>query len=776
MAAEKDDDAGIIAAAAVPERVVKDAVPLSSGRTIAARRRRRRAEQEVAAARDILTTEFRVKREERAKVLRVAVRQKIDELRETDDLRVSRRQRREAQKAAAVARKQELEAQLTVHGRGGNRVPTATGKAVDARPTSPRKLSEDEWQKKVARCEHEAPNNLTEIYSLAEIRAERRRAVKAAKRFRTAKRLWRLQQKQGQQQSAVDERASEQPKKRAPQRRKTKAYQYERQGCYGDVELRKDDGGHYLRVAQLRAVGTSAPICLPTALLALTKKHVQEVRLDSCAQYSVAGEELRKYGRCLTGNAAVDILEGFRGGTSRVLGVWRFLGTTRYQQRITINTLLVEGQGDELLVGDDWMMDFGTRELTYIDVQGQKVILPFTCHGVSTLPQLDQPRKAVVRLAKTRKLGTNTYNIVKLHVDAEDGTTGIFMPKPCSKRHLLLAPTVDIVWHGTVSAQVLNVESRREKLPAREALGTWKPVKEDMELLAVNGELERERVAAWVSKLKKEYAEPLTDEEKLDISEMEQEDRDLVIALLRQYSGIVEKKTGCPPLARVNVEHNINTGDAAPIMLRRRHAVAENTLIYKEVDDMLQQGVIEPGQGAWGFPVVIVRKKDESVRFCIDYRALNAVTLKDVYPLPRVDETLEALLGSQRFSSLDLHSGYWQLGVAASDKPKTAFTTRRGLFQYTRMPFGLCNAPSTFQRLLDCVLRGLTWVCCLVYLDDVIIFTKGSVAQHVVELAIVLERLSEAGLSLKVSKCAFATTRMEYLVLDLTPEGIKPTE
>uniref|UniRef100_H3G6K9 Reverse transcriptase domain-containing protein n=1 Tax=Phytophthora ramorum TaxID=164328 RepID=H3G6K9_PHYRM len=119
---------------------------------------------------------------------------------------------------------------------------------------------------------------------------------------------------------------------------------------------------------------------------------------------------------------------------------------------------------------------------------------------------------------------------------------------------------------------------------------------------------------------------------------------------------------------------------------------------------MLNNEVIEPGEGAWGFPVVIVRKKDGSVRFCIDYRSLNAVTVKDVYPLPRVDETLEALYGSQRFTSLDLHAGYWQLGVAKEDRAKTAFTTRRGLFQFRRMPFGLCNAPSTFQRLMDCVL------------------------------------------------------------------------
>jgi hypothetical protein len=225
---------------------------------------------------------------------------------------------------------------------------------------------------------------------------------------------------------------------------------------------------------------------------------------------------------------------------------------------------------------------------------------------------------------------------------------------------------------------VLNVEGRREKLPARDALGTWIPTSDDMQILSVNDELERKKVAKWVATLRKEDAPPLKNEEQLNIGEMESVDKDLVIALLRQYAEIAEKKMGCPPLATVNVEHHINTGDAAPIMLRRRrHAVSENTLIDTNVDEMLQDEVIEPGEGAWGFPVVIVRKKDGSVRFCIDYRALNAVTVKDVYPLPRVDETLEALYGSQRFTSLDLHAGYWQLGVAKEDRPKTAFTTRR---------------------------------------------------------------------------------------------------
>jgi hypothetical protein len=258
--------------------------------------------------------------------------------------------------------------------------------------------------------------------------------------------------------------------------------------------------------------------------------------------------------------------------------------------------------------------------------------------------------------------------------------------------------------------------------------------------------------------------------------EMEPADHDLVIAMLRQHAGIVEKKEGCPPLAQTPVEHHINTGDAVPIMLRRRrHAVKENEAIDDNLDEILKDGVVEEGSGAWGFPVVLVKKKDGTVRFCIDYRALNAVTMKDVYPLPRVDETLEAVFDSRRFTSLDLHAGYWQLAVAQEDRPKTAFTTRRGLFQFYRMPSGLCNAPSTFQRLMACGLRGLTWVCCLVYLDDVIIFSKSSVSRHVVELVVVLARLSAAGLSLKASKYSFAATKMEYRGHDLTTEGIQPT-
>ncbi|KAE9059803.1 hypothetical protein PF007_g30828 [Phytophthora fragariae] len=478
---------------------------------------------------------------------------------------------REAQIAAAVVKKTEA-------ARNRRTKPVVT--QVPAAKQSAATQTEEEWLAAVQRFAESAPVELPEEGTLAEMRAVRRRAMKAAKRFRAARRTHRLRQRGGRV-TRVGVAASEVANvPKADESRRKHRYCYQQQGCYGDVELRKVGDQTDVRVAQLRAAGSGSPSCLPTALLALTKTHTQEVRLDSCAQFSVAGAELRKYGRSLTRDAPVDIVEGFGGGTSRVLGVWRFVGTTQYQQRITIDAPLVEGQGDELLIGEDWMvdrqvkMDYGSRELKYLDVAGRKVILPFTCHGVSTLQQAGQERRAVVRLAKTVKLATNTRSVVQMKVDAEDGTTGVFLPKPTSKRHLLIAPTVDTVKDGMVSVAVLNVEGRREKLPAREALATWIPTDADMEILSLNGDLERDRVAKWVAALKKNDARPLQDEDKLDIGDMEAADKDLVIALLRQYAGIVEKKPGCPPLAKVNVEHHINTGNTAPIMQRRRrHAV-----------------------------------------------------------------------------------------------------------------------------------------------------------------------------------------------------------
>ena len=139
---------------------------------------------------------------------------------------------------------------------------------------------------------------------------------------------------------------------------------------------------------------------------------------------------------------------------------------------------------------------------------------------------------------------------------------------------------------------------------------------------------------------------------------------------------------------------------------------------------MMRRGIIEKSASPWASPIVLVQKKDGTTRFCVDYRKLNNVSRKDAYPLPRIDDTLDTLAGSKWFSTIDLVSGYWQVEVEERDRSKIAFCTTDGLFQFRVMPFGLCNAPATFQRLMDLVLSGLQWSQCLVYLDDIIVLGR----------------------------------------------------
>ena len=220
------------------------------------------------------------------------------------------------------------------------------------------------------------------------------------------------------------------------------------------------------------------------------------------------------------------------------------------------------------------------------------------------------------------------------------------------------------------------------------------------------------------------------------------------------------------------VTHDIDTGDAAPIRQPpRRVPFMMQPELDKEMSRMLEQRVVEPGQSPWASPVVLVRKKDGSIRFCVDYRRLNAVTRFDAYPLPRIDETIESLSGAKFFATLDMISGYWQVGLTEEARLKSAFTVRGGLYLWNVMPFGLCNAPSTFERLMETVLQGLQWKSCLVYLDDVVIFGR-SEDELIARMDEVFTRLGRAGLKLKPRKCKFFARETEYLGHVVSEAGV----
>ena len=239
--------------------------------------------------------------------------------------------------------------------------------------------------------------------------------------------------------------------------------------------------------------------------------------------------------------------------------------------------------------------------------------------------------------------------------------------------------------------------------------------------------------------------------------------RQLLRDLLHKYEHVFPAP-GEPVTGRTkSVQHEIEINDARPVRCGpRRLAPAGLRREQDCVKEMLSGGQIEPSDSPWASPVVLVTKKDGSTRFCVDYRRLNSLTVKDAYPLPRIDDSLRLLGNQQWFSTMDLASGYWQVAMSPDAQKKAAFVTNEGLFQFRVMPFGLCNAPATFERLMDRVLCGMRWSRCLVYLDDVISFGK-SVPEAIWRLEEVLARLSDFGLQLKAKKCTFMQTEVGFL-------------
>ena len=269
--------------------------------------------------------------------------------------------------------------------------------------------------------------------------------------------------------------------------------------------------------------------------------------------------------------------------------------------------------------------------------------------------------------------------------------------------------------------------------------------------------------------------------EKSDLSGLEawpEEQAEKARSLLKEYHDIfsLEKRV----MGHTNAtRHKIVLKDPDTLPFKehfRRILPSQLDEVREHLKLMLEAGVIWPSNSPWCNAVVLVRKKDGSLHFCIDFRKLNSLTVKDCHPLPHICETLESLTGAAHYSTFDMNSGFWQVPMDEESKQYTAFTLgSMGLYECESMPFGLCNAPPTFQRFMQNCLGELNLTYCLIYLDDVIVFSNMP-EEHLWRMRVVFNRLHEHGLKLKLSKCEVFKSEINYLAHHVSQKGVLPSK
>ena len=431
------------------------------------------------------------------------------------------------------------------------------------------------------------------------------------------------------------------------------------------------------------------------------------------------------------------------------------------------------------IAGGTYPCDFHVvRNLSYEAVLGRDFL---RAHGAvinlknSTLHLDNEPpdtlseTTCVVRAWSTCVIPPQSESVMPAYLDANwsPGVVGLLEASPrLIERYQLqgAAALVTLSPDHTVPFRLINPTQKPVTLYRGATLGNFSRADDNIQVYSLEEQPEKPDVQPPPAE---NVPVDLTDADLTDTQKAELQN------LLNEYRDIFALKPN--ELGRTNlVQHHIDTGDHAPIRQRAyRVPAAQKERIEHCIDEMLEQGVIRPSTSAWSSPVVLIKKPDGSDRFCCDLRKVNSVTKKDSYPLPRIADTLDALSGAQFFSSIDLMAGYWQIELTEQSREKTAFVTHAGLFEFNVMAFGLCNAPSCFQRLMECVLRGLNWKIALIYLDDVLVYSR-TFEDHLQHLRLVFQRFREANLKLKPKKCHFGQRKVKYLGHVISREGIQP--
>ena len=430
-----------------------------------------------------------------------------------------------------------------------------------------------------------------------------------------------------------------------------------------------------------------------------------------------------------------------------------------------ISVIVVKELTHDLILGQNFIRTYGR----YIDIENSALI---TKTG-EKLNFQQQPKPPIniqdteIKLKNTIVIPANSHRIIQLKCPLQiPGNTSLYI-EPNNK-------SLEMVGTSVPHTAIINKSGLIDV-----GITNW---------LNTNVTLPRNFVLGWlhktsISTIPNNNIQEIRDEQTTDQSfttststdtffntqtHLTAEEKTKIMKILEKYPSITKG------LGRTNTTtHSINTEHHQPVnkSLNRKND-KQYDIIESEVQQMREKGVIEKAKSPWNSPVVLVKKPNGSWRFCVDYRHLNEITKKDVYPIPRIDETIDRLGKASIFSTIDLTSGYWQVAMSDRDKEKTAFTSRSGRWQFTVMPFGLCNAPSTFQRLMDKTLDEYRFNCCLVYLDDIIIYST-SFEEHLTHLDLICGKLAEAGLTINTAKCIFASPSLKFLGHIISKEGVQ---
>lgn len=418
---------------------------------------------------------------------------------------------------------------------------------------------------------------------------------------------------------------------------------------------------------------------------------------------------------------------------------------------------------------------FGQHGLALFDLpsvsEGPESVLQALqkCHQASVQASQPASSKVKVRGRRAWRIPGGVMKIVAATCsEHHSGTSVLFEPLDSGlPAGLLASPALVRVERGTAYIPIVNVGATDVLLYPRTVVGCL----DEVSIVSMPAGVTA--IPSIMATVASQSVSATVPEQiaTMDLSSLPAGEQGKVRSLLTKYTSVFsahDGDLGCTNL----IAHDIPLLDGVPVRQRYRRIPPSDYEVVKEhINKLLETQVIRESSSPYASPIVLVKKKDGSLRMCVDYRQLNNKTRKDAFPLPRIEESLDALTGACWFSTMDLASGYNQVPVAEADRPKTAFCTPFGLFEWNRMPFGLCNAPSTFQRLMQRIFGDQQCQSLLLYLDDIVVFSS-TVEQHLERLEAVLGRLQQEGLKAKLAKCAFFQQEVHYLGHVISDKGV----